>query len=70
MRNKGVKWDTWAKPDRTEPNRAESGCLLSGRPVIGSRAVGLVDRHACELLGLMSWILWKYSQDSLKIFWG
>jgi len=54
MRNKGVKWDTWAKPDRTEQNQAEPGCGLSGRPVIGSRAVGLADRHACELLGLLS----------------
>jgi len=54
MRNNGVKWDTWAKPDQTEPNRAEPGCGLSGRPVVGSRAVGLADRHACELLGLLS----------------
>jgi len=54
MRNKGVKLDTWAKPGRIEPNRAEPGCGLSERPVVGSRAVGLADRHACELLDLLS----------------
>jgi len=39
---------------QTGPNRTEPGCGLSGRSVVGSRAVGLADRHACELLGFLS----------------
>ena len=35
-------------------NRVEPGCGLSSCHVVGSRAVGLVDRLVCELLSLLN----------------
>ena len=54
MKNKGVNWETWDKPDQTEPNQAEPGYGLLGRHIVDLRVIGLVECHACELLGLLS----------------